>query len=68
MKSLLLFKRFHLFVSHDPFSWVGWWLRKDYHNVICTITFLTFEIGFEYVWKTEKEVKKICYGWSLIKG
>ncbi len=68
MKTLRLANRFVLFAYRYPWSWVGYSIAWDYHNVIASINLLTFQVGFEYVWpKTKSHVRKTQYGWDLIK-
>ena len=60
--------RLVLFGSRDPWSWLGWCLKWDYHNIIGTVTVMTLEIGFEYVRREcDIGIKKQSYGWSLYR-
>lgn len=61
-------KRLVIFSTCDPWSWLGWSLTWDYHNVIGTITVLTLEIGFEYARrKCDTRIKRHSYGWSATR-
>ena len=58
-----------MFVARDCWTWFGWSLQCDYHNVIGTVTVLTLEIGFEYVRREcDMGIKKHSHGWSLFRN
>ena len=61
-------KRLVVFGTRDPWSYLGWSLTWDYHNIIGTVTVLTVEIGFEYVRREcDMRIKKHSYGWSAMR-
>jgi hypothetical protein len=61
-------KRLVVFGIRDPWSWLGWSLTWDYHNIIGSVTVLTLEIGFEYVrHECDVQIKKHSYGWSAMR-
>lgn len=67
MKHLRL-KRLVFFCTRDSWSWLGWSLAWDYHNIIGTVTVLTAQVGLEYVRsKSDLRIKKHSYGWSMIR-
>jgi hypothetical protein len=62
----LRFKRLIVFSNRDPWSWGGWSLSWDGHNVIGSVTALTLEVGFEYIrLRNGVEARKRSYGWSV---
>ena len=53
------FKRIAIFSHTDSFRIFGVSAKRDYYNLICTLTVFKGVIGFEYVWKNSKhELKK----------
>jgi hypothetical protein len=67
MKTLQI-KRLALFCNIDRWTWLGYSVAKDGHNIIGSICFLTLEFGFEYVWKNfEENGKRKKYFWNLAK-
>lgn len=53
--------RFRLWKSRYVYAWFELWMKYDYHNICCSMTVCTYEIGFEYVWKTPKRFKKTTH-------
>ena len=61
-------RRLVIFGMRDPYSWLGWSLAWDYHNIIGSVTLLTLEIGFERARRDcDLRIKKHSYGWSLMR-
>jgi len=50
MTTLARGSRWHLWVALDPWSWFELWVAWDYHNYILSLTILTIQVGFEWVW------------------
>lgn len=50
--------RCHLWIDRNQ-AWFELWVNWDYHNYIVSITILTIEIGWEWVWvKSRPTIKK----------
>ena len=54
MKTLLRLNRWHLWVAREPWVWFEVWLSWDYHNYIISASFLTIQLGWEWVWKESR--------------
>ena len=60
MISILSGNRFHFFGQRNlalDFLYIG--ATMDSHNIIFTFEILGFGLGLEYVWKKEKDTKKV---------
>lgn len=65
---LSLYKRIKFFARRYSYSWLGFWLQKDYHDIILSLTILTFEVGCSYTRKKANfKVSKNSWGWDWIK-
>ena len=57
--------RIGIFCNRYPQAWVSADASWDYHDLVCSISFATILIGFEYVWKkTRHNLKKNSIGWE----
>ena len=58
MKTIASGKRWHLWISRYQ-AWFELWANWDYHNYVLSMTILTVEIGWEWVWvKSRDNLKK----------
>lgn len=67
MKTLLRGKNWVLWVSRYE-MWIELCCQWDYHNYTASITILTFEIGFEWVWRKKRDLKKNGFSWGWFKA
>ena len=59
MKTIANGNGWHLWISRNPWTWFELWGNWDCHNYLLSITILTIEIGWEWVWvKSRPNIEK----------